>query len=97
MYDDRFWRRVHQRAKAADGLDDDTLRSRGRQPTGVKTNGQGKLVPDYDGDFRAVVDALHLREEGASLKDAAKETGIPSSTLYEIEQERKELYLALAE
>lgn len=97
MYDGRFWRRIHKRAEAIAESSFGKPDGSGRYPTGLKPNDRGELVPDYGDGFQAVVDALRLREDGVTLRDAAEETGIPSSTISEIEKERKDLYLALAE
>jgi len=65
----------------------------GRPPKGFKFDTEGKYwVPDRDGEFDTIVEAIEVREGGATFPEIEDEFGIPPGTMHAI-VENKNRYL----
>jgi len=65
----------------------------GRPPKGFKFDSEGKYwIPDRDGEFDSIVEAIEAREAGATFPEIEDEFGIQPGTMHSI-MEKKNLYL----
>lgn len=96
LYGSEFYTRLLDRLGVDSPLDERPGATAGRRlPDGLRWVGDS-IVPDHNNGFEKRLEALELRKEGCTLRETAEETGIPRSTISDLEDHRQ-MFLRVAD